>query len=180
MQDVRVETVESAPAWAMTSFRRMATMLFLLSATGLAYATDRCDFDSAALARQLVERAARTPGATFDRRSKSFSWHLPTGSTVVLWHGGCVHLATTLTVRFAKGKPLAEDRAIETLTKALGEYWSVESAQDFDRAWRGHKFGERYVTKRGAEYTASETEGFLLGANLSITPDEVSLTWEDA
>ena len=159
---------------------RLITIALLLGPPSLAMGADTCDFDQAAVARQLAERAARQPGATFDRRSGAFRWRLASGASVTVWHGGCVHLATTVTLTFDKRTVPSEAQAVASLRKALADHWSTASARAFDTAWRAGQFGARHATGRGAEYSVAESDDFPLGATLLVSPTEATLSWDEA
>lgn len=154
----------------------LAFAVFPTQAAGI----DDCTFDQAYLAQARDALARRHPGGTVD--ADGVSWRLDSGDVVTVGHGGCVDLGTTIRISFAPGSRPTTEQAVSRLLAVTARYWSAEDARRIAATLSQRKFVTRVFEHGAIEYqsTRDEQSRFTFGFTLTVSADEVSVSWTDA
>ena len=151
----------------------------LLTCSIAALSQEKCTFDQAAVAKSFATVAARNPGAILLPEEKAYAWHPASGETIVVRHGGCVDLGTTVEVKFRRAANLTKGQAVARLLEVVSKYWSPQSAEGLRIAWAKQSFEQQASTNNAVEYSTPKAEHFPLGFTITFSSTSVAVSWAE-
>lgn len=167
---------------AMKNLLVIACMMALVAAPAPLLASEECDFDQAYLASKLLDLAARHRGGTVDARERHVVWQLLDGGSVVVAHGGCVDLGTSIRLTFAPGRRPATREAIGRLLAVVSQYWAPRDAKHIAAVLAAGKFEARVGGDGTVEFEADRDPDspFAFGFTVTLSATNVAVFWQEA
>lgn len=162
----------------MKHFATSAVLIALLVPATKASASDTCDFDQAAVAKELVSRAKANPGGVLDRKNHRVAWKEASGRVVRISHAGCMDLGSSVTVSFPER--IDSRAAVAALILATSKYWSPIQANEVARIVDAGKITVTHPTPDTTEFEADReaSDAFPFGFTLDVQPTEALLSWQ--
>ena len=103
-----------------------------------ALAGDTCDFDQAAVLRELVSKANANSGGVLDRKNHHVTWKDASGTIVRISHAGCADLGSGVGLVFPER--VDTRKAVTALIMATSKYWSPVEANEVSRILSAGQF----------------------------------------
>ena len=160
----------------------IATLLIaLLALPALTSVKDECDFDQAYLADYLEEVSARNPGGTVNLADREITWYPGNGSVVVVGHGGCVDLGTSIKQYYPRSSRPSTEQAISDLLKAVSKYWSSQISKDIAGILAKQMYTKNILADGTVEIEAAPRpdSSFPFGFTIVVSDTDAAIGWQE-
>ena len=153
----------------------------LLSFPGFSSVEDECDFDQAYLANYLIEVSARNPGGTVNIADREISWHSDNGAVIVVSHGGCFDLGTSIKQQYPPTFKPSTEQAISDLLRAVSKYWSSKVSKDIAVILATPMYTRNILSDGTVEIEATPGPGspFPFGFTIVVTDKDATIGWQE-
>lgn len=156
-------------------------LMTLLAFPGFISAEEECDFDQAYLANYLIEVSARNPGGTVNLQEQEITWYPDDGAVVVVSHGGCFDLGTSIKQYYPPTSKPATEQAISDLLEVVSKYWSSQTSEDIAVILAKQMY-TRDVLADGTvvfEVTPGQASAFPFGITIVVSNKDATIGWQE-
>ncbi len=153
----------------------------LLVFPGFSSTGDECDFDQAYLANHLMEVSARNPGGNVNLADREITWYQDNGAVIVVGHGGCFDLGTSIKQCYPPPSRPSTEQAISDLLKAVSKYWSSRDSKELAEILAKQKYTKKILEDGTVEIEATPEPGspFPFGFAIVVTDKDATISWQE-
>ncbi|MGH8121914.1 MAG: hypothetical protein ACREPT_04000 [Rudaea sp.] len=161
----------------------MSLLLAILAfcSSDLSFGQSDCQFDRSAQAKTIQELGIRNPGGAIDLKGQKISWRLRSGAEVIVAHGGCHDLGTSVIYYSPPKEKLTLQEAIQKSIEVISKYLSASDAKRVKQFLAGNKFKPEKLKDGSLEFILGDNNNseFPLGFYFSLTPEKIKIAWTE-
>ena len=156
-------------------------LTILLAFPGFISAEDDCDFDQTYLANYLTAVSARNPGGTVNLHEQKITWYPDDGAVVVVSHGGCVDLGTSIKQYYPPTSRPATEQAISDLLKVVSKYWSSQVSGDIAVILAKQMYTRNILADGTVEFEVApgQASAFPFGFTIMVSNKDATIGWQE-